>query len=376
MKHILFIATIIAFSACKNNTNNPQSISQPKGLKEALSPYFFVGTSMNTSQIYEKDSVTNAVIKKHFNAIVAENCMKSEAIHPEKDKYYWEEADAFVNYGVNNKMHITGHTLAWHSQTPPWFFVDDNGKDVSREEMIERLKSHITTIVQRYKGKVHGWDVVNEAVNDDGTMRESKFYKIIGKDWVELAFQFAAEADPQADLYYNDYNMSRPIKSKAVYNMVKAMQAKGIKVDGIGMQGHVNFNSDDPFIVDFENSIVLLAELGKVMITEMDITVLPWPDDLDAAAEISINSAYHKTMDPYPNDLPDTMSIKLTNRYLSFFKLFQKHQDKIYRVTTWGVNDAQTWRNYWPIKGRSDYPLLFNRDNSAKPVVDSLLTGF
>ena len=273
---------------------------------------------MNTSQIYEKDSVTNAVIKKHFNAIVSENCMKSEAIHPEKDKYYWEEADAFINYGVKNKMHITGHTLAWHSQTPPWFFVNDKGAEVDREEMITRLKNHITTVVKRYKGKVHSWDVVNEAINDDGTIRESKFYKIIGKDWVELAFQFAAEADPQAELYYNDYNMSLPIKSKAVYDMVKAMQAKGIKVDGIGMQGHVNFNATDPSIVDFENSIVLLSELGKVLITEMDITVLPWPEDLSAAAEVSIESEYHEEMNPYQNGLPDSMSIKLTNRYFSF----------------------------------------------------------
>ena len=373
MKYILFIGTLIAFVACQNQADNQQAPSKVEGLKEALSADFFIGTSLNTSQIFEKDSTTNSLIKKHFNAIVAENCMKSEAIHPEKDKYYWEEADAFVNYGIKNNMHITGHTLAWHSQTPPWFFVDDDGNDVDREEMIARLKSHITTIVSRYKGKVHSWDVVNEAINDDGTIRESKFYKIIGEDWVELAFQFAAEADPEADLYYNDYNMSRPIKSKAVYEMVKAMQAKGIKVDGIGMQGHVNFREDDPTLADFENSIVMLAELGKVLITEMDITILPWPEDLNTAAEVSIESEYHEAMNPYPNGLPDSMSVKLTNRYLSFFKLFQKHKDKIYRVTTWGVNDAQTWRNYWPIKGRSDYPLLFNRDNSPKPVVDSLL---
>ena len=343
------------------------------GLKDAFANDFFIGTALNTGQIYQKDSTTDAVIKKHFNAIVAENCMKSESLHPEKDRFFWDEADAFVEYGVKNNMHITGHTLAWHSQTPPWFFIDDEGNDVDREEMIKRLKEHITTIVTRYKGKVHGYDVVNEAINDDGTMRESKFYKIIGADWVELAFQFAAEADPQAELFYNDYNMSRPAKMQAVYDMVSKMQSKGIRVDGVGMQGHVNVNSDDPPISDLENSIVQLSKLGKVMITELDITSLPWPEDLNAAAEISISSEYHDSMNPYPDGLPDTMALKLHNRFMSLFDLFEKHKDKISRVTAWGVNDAQTWRNNWPIKGRSDYPLLFNRDNTPKPVVDSLI---
>ncbi len=371
MKGFGLLLAILLVASCSKETKIEEAESE--GLKDAFAQDFFIGTSLNTDQIYERDSLTDVVIKKHFNAIVAENCMKSESIHPEKDRYFWDEADAFVDYGVKNDMHITGHTLAWHSQTPSWFFVDDKGDDVDREEMIKRLRDHITSVVSRYKGRIHGWDVVNEAINDDGTMRESNFYKIIGPDWVELAFQFAAEADPDADLYYNDYNMSRPIKMNAIHKMVKDMQAKGIKVDGVGMQGHVNVNSDDPPVEDLENSIVKLSELGKVMITEMDITSLPWPEDLSAAAEVSISSAYHEEMNPFPNGLPDTMSLKLHHRYISLFNLFEKHKDKVTRVTTWGVNDAQTWRNGWPIKGRSDYPLLFNRDNTPKPVVDSLI---
>lgn len=268
---ITFIILGLLFS-CRNEPIEPAA---PKGLKDAFAAKFYMGTALNLDQIYEKDPVTDSIIRTHFNAIVAENCMKSVNIHPEKDRYFWEDADAFVAYGEKNDMFITGHTLAWHSQTPDWLFVDENGNDVDRDEMIQRLESHIAAVMGRYKGKVKGWDVVNEAINDDGTIRESKFYKIIGPDWIEIAFKAAAKADPDAELYYNDYNLSSPVKSKAVYEMVKSMQAKGIKVDGIGMQGHLNM--DAPDLEDFENSLMLLSTLGKIMITELDVTVCPGP---------------------------------------------------------------------------------------------------
>jgi len=273
MRFTLLILCACFLFSCQNKPIT--STAKPEGIKDAFAPSFFIGTAMNVDQIHAKDAEIDAVIRTHFNAIVAENCMKSVEIHPEKERYAWEDADAFVAYGEQHSMHITGHTLAWHSQTPDWLFVDENGKDVDREEMIKRMEDHITTIMQRYKGRVQGYDVVNEAVNDDGTMRKSKFYKIIGPDWVELMFQAAAKADPTAELYYNDYSLSNPVKAKAVYELVKGMQAKGIKVDGVGMQGHMNVN--EPTISEYEKSILLFSELGKVMITELDLTVLPWP---------------------------------------------------------------------------------------------------
>lgn len=367
MRNLFVFLVLGCLCACSNEPVEP---SAPNGLKDAFTDIFYIGTALNVDQIHEKDSATNAVIVSQFNAIVAENCMKSVNIHPEIDRYFWDDADAFVAFGEKHNMHITGHTLAWHSQVPDWLFVDEEGNDVDREEMIQRLEDHITTIMTRYKGKVHGYDVVNEAINDDGTMRESKFYKIIGPDWVEIAFKAAAKADPVAELYYNDYNLSNPEKSKAVYEMVKAMQTKGIKVDGIGMQGHVNVGS--PALENFEKSILMFSELGKVMITELDVTVLPWPDR-SLTADVSLSAEYQEKMNPFPNGLTDSMSIALNNRFIDLFDLFVKHRDKITRVTTWGVNDAQTWRNYWPIEGRSDYPLLFNRDNTPKPAVDSII---
>ena len=365
---LLILCACVLFSCQNEPSTSPKKIL---GLKDALTSSFFIGTAMSVDQIHKKDAETDSVITTHFNAIVAENCMKSVEIHPEKDRYDWEDADAFVAYGEQHNMQITGHTLAWHSQTPDWLFVDENGKDVDREEMIKRLEDHITTIVQRYKGRIQGYDVVNEAVNDDGTMRESKFYQIIGADWLEIAFKAAAKADPDADLYYNDYSLSNPVKAKAVYDMVKAMQAKGIKVDGIGMQGHMSM--DGPSTAEVEKSVLLFSELGKVMITELDITVLPWPNQT-LSAEVSLTAEYQEKMNPYPNGLTDSMSVALNNRFVSFFELFMKHRDKITRVTTWGVNDAQTWRNYWPIEGRSDYPLLFNRDNTPKEAVARIIS--
>lgn len=364
---VFFLSTFLL--ACQPE-QNADTAGAYEGLATVFEDNFYIGTALNADQILQKDPAVDSLIQTHFNAIVAENCMKAERIHPEPGVYNWELADAFVDYGVQHNMHITGHTLAWHSQTPDWYFQDEQGNDLSREAMIERMRDHITTIMQRYQGKVAGWDVVNEAILDNGEMRPSKFYQIIGPDWVEIAFQIAAEADPEADLYYNDYNLSNLAKGKAVYEMVKAMQAKGIRVDGIGMQGHVNV--DRPSLADFEENLLLFSELGQVMITELDVTVLPWPTGR-VTADVSETAEYQEKMNPFPNGLTDSMSLALNDRFVALFELFMKHQDKITRVTTWGVNDAQTWRNNWPIRGRSDYPLLFNRDNSAKPAVERII---
>lgn len=369
MKRIVLYLSLIIFLAACNQVQEKKNLER-ESLKTAFNEKFYMGVAMNSEQIYEKDSMANAVILKHFNSIVAENCMKGERIQPEEGKFYWEEADAFVDFGEKNDMFIIGHCLVWHSQAPPWIFTDENGNDVSREVLIERMKTHISTVVNRYKGRVDAWDVVNEAIDDDGSMRESKYYTIIGPEWVELAFKFAQETDPDAELYYNDYSMAKVEKADAVYNLVKDLQNKGLKVTGIGMQGHSGIPYPD--LQDFEESIVKFSELGKVMITELDITVLPWPGT-ETSAEISISHEFQEKYNPFSEGLTDSMSIILNNRYVDFFELFNKHSDKINRVTLWGVHDAQSWRNYWPINGRKDFPLLFNRDYSQKPAVQRII---
>jgi len=339
-------------------------------LKDAFKDQFLIGTALNTSQITGRNPDETDVVKSHFNSIVAENCMKSGRLRSDDAKFNFEITDKFVDFGEENNMTIHGHTLVWHSQTPKWFFVDENGEDVSREELISRMKEHIFTLVERYKGKIKSWDVVNEAIEDDGSLRESKFYKIIGEDYIKLAFQFAHQADPDAKLYYNDYSMANPKKRAGVVRMVKELKDNYVPIHGIGMQGHIGLNH--PEISEFEKSIEAFGQLGEVAISELDLSVLPSPWG-DAGANISDNFKYEDEMNPFPEQLPENVEQQFTDRYLSFFKLFQKHKDKISRITFWGVNDGNSWKNDWPVSGRTDYPLLFDRQNQPKPVVKNLI---
>lgn len=367
---INLLAGVVAISALVGFSCKPAQKPEPT-LKDAFANKFYIGTAMNAEQIMGTDSATVEVIKKNFNAIVAENCMKSGPIQPEEGKFDFELADKFVEFGEKNNMYITGHTLIWHSQAPRWFFTDSLGNDVTPEVLTERMKTHIFTVMGRYKGKIKGWDVVNEAVEDDGSYRNSKFYQILGEDFIKLAFQFAHEADPEAELYYNDYSMAIPTKRDGVVAMVKKLQEQGVKIDGIGMQGHVSI--DGPSIEEFEKSIEAYAALGvKVMITELDMTVLKMPDP-SVGAEVSASFEYKQELNPYVDGLPDSINTIYEQRYLDFFKLFLKHQDKISRVTLWGVNDANSWKNDWPIFGRTDYCLLFDRQNQPKPVVAKII---
>ena len=332
---------------------------------------FYIGTALNTPQILGNDTASIEVIKTHFNSITAENIMKSEVIHPKKNEFNFNLSDKFVEFGERNNMKIIGHTLIWHSQLSRWFCVDENGNDVSADVLKERMRNHIHTIVGRYKGRIKGWDVVNECINDDGSWRESKFYQILGEDFVRYAFEFAREADPDAELYYNDYSMANPGRRQGVIRMVKRLQEQGVKIDGIGMQGHLNM--DYPSIEEFEKSILAFAGLGvKVMITELDLSVLPSPRR-DVGADVAKSFEYQKEINPYVDGLPDDIQEKQFRRYADFFTLFLKHHDKIDRVTLWGVNDALSWKNNWPVKGRTDYPLLFDRNNNPKPLVGTII---
>src|SRR5690606_29617538 len=340
-------------------------------LKDAYADKFYMGTALNLDQIRGSNPTAIEIVRKHFNSVVAENCMKSMFLQPREGEFYFEDADRFVKFAEENDMHIVGHTLIWHSQAPKWFFTDKKGNDVSREVLIERMRDHIQTVVTRYKGRIHGWDVVNEAILDNGEYRKSKFYEIIGEDFIPLAFQFAREADPEAELYYNDYSTAIPAKRDGIVKMVKKMLDSGIKIDGLGMQEHHGL--EHASIEDVEGTIEAFATLGtKVMVTEMDISVLPHARS-HVGAELSDTSAYKKSLDPYREGLSaDTME-KLGKRYVDFFTLYAKHQDKITRVTLWGVGDGDSWKNDWPIHGRTDYPLLFDRAYQPKPFFADIL---
>jgi endo-1,4-beta-xylanase len=338
-------------------------------LAEAARGKFLVGVAVNAQQVDGIKPKESELIAKEFNAIVAENCMKPQNIHPEEKKYNWTDADKFVAFGEKNKQVITGHCLIWHSQTGKWFFVDDKGKDVTREVLKERMRQHISTIVGRYKGHIKGWDVVNEAFEDDGSYRNSKFYQILGKDFIRYAFQFAHEADPDAELYYNDYNVETTAKCHAITELVKELRATGCRIDAVGSQAHMHM--DNPTLEATENCFKELKAAGvKVLITEWDISILPNPY---SGANISVNFKYSPEMDPYRDGVPDSIQQKWNKRVLDMFQLYFKYNDVIDRVTFWGLNDAVSWLNNFPIRGRTDYPLLFDRNNRRKTVVDEII---
>ena len=346
--------------------------AQETTLKDAFKNSFYIGTALNRGQIYGKDECVNKLLATQFNSITPENILKWEKVHPKPEEYNFEPVDKLMELAETNHMVLIGHVLVWHSQTPGWVFEDEPGQLTNRETLLKRMQAHIATVAGRCKGRIHGWDVVNEAFEDNGDLRKSKWLKIIGEDYIQKAFEFAREADPEAELYYNDYNMWKPGKVRAVVQMVRDLKEKGVKVDGIGMQGH--WGLDYPKnLEEVDAAIAAFAGVGcKVVITEMDLNMLPLPDR-NTGADISRNIKAGKELNPYPECLPDSMVNVQNERYAAFFKIFHKHRDAITRVTFWGVSDRNSWLNNWPVFGRTNYPLLFDRQCQPKPVFKAVI---
>jgi endo-1,4-beta-xylanase len=344
---------------------------QRPALKDRFAKQFRVGAAVSTPQALGEEPAALELVARHFNSISPENLLKWTEIHPEPDKYNFDPADKYVAFGEQHSMHVIGHTLVWHNQTPGWVFEGAAGQPLSREQLLERMRDHIQTVVGRYKGRIHGWDVVNEAFEDDGRLRDSPWLKIIGDDYLEQAFRFAHEADPDAQLYYNDYNEWHPGKRRAISQLVKSLQAKGVRIDGIGMQGHGGM--DYPSLDELDATLQEYGSLGvKLMITELDINMLPQADGT-VDADITRNYSLQEKLNPYADGIPGEISAALADRYGELFQMLLKHDDVIDRVTFWGVHDGQSWLNNWPIRGRTAYPLLFDRKLQPKPAFDAVL---
>lgn len=366
----LFFIILPAALLLSCTPGGPATMETPV-LKDAFKENFYAGAALNPGHYTESDETGAGLVKEHFNSITAENVMKWTHIHPEPDRYDFHEADLFVEFGEENEMFIIGHTLVWHSQVPGWVFEDEDGNELSRETLLERMRDHIFTVTERYKGRVHGWDVVNEALNSDGTMRETPWYNIIGEDYVARAFQYAHEADPEAELYYNDYSLADPDKRDGAYRLVKSIQDQGIPVTGIGMQGHYSLGYPDP--AELEKSLEAFGELGVVAITELDVDVLPSSSGYQGA-DVSESAEMEAHLNPYKEGLPDSVVQQQTRKFEELFSIFLKHDDNINRVTTWGVRDSDSWKNNWPVPGRTNYPLLFDRNGNPKPAVEAIST--
>jgi endo-1,4-beta-xylanase len=363
-RRFIAVATIVAASLC--------AVAQtPTSLKDAYRSDFLIGAAINTPQITGKDSRGDAIIEAQFNTITPENALKWEHVHPKPGTYDFDIPDQYVAFGEKHHMFIVGHCLVWHNQVPAWVFHDDKGNFVDRETLLKRMRDHILTVVGRYRGRIQSWDVVNEALNEDGTLRQSPWLKIIGEDYIAKAFQYAHEADPQAQLTYNDYSLENEAKRNGALALIAKLKAQGVAVTSVGLQGHDSLAW--PSVTEQDATISAFAKLGvKVVISELDMDVLPRATQQESA-EVTLNIQQDPRLNPYPNGLPESVQQELAKRYADLFSVYLKHSDVVSRVTFWGVTDGDSWRNDWPVKGRTSYPLLFDRSGQPKPAFQTVI---
>lgn len=367
---VVFACATLCAVACRTPAV-PASAAEPVALKDVFRDAFRVGAALNDAQFSERDTVGAAIVRQHFNTITPENVLKWESVHPERGRFDFAAADRYVSFGERSGMFVVGHTLVWHSQTPRWVFQDDAGRPVSRDTLLARMRDHIRTVVGRYRGRVKGWDVVNEALNEDGTLRRSPWLNIIGDDYVAQAFRFVHEADPTAELYYNDYSLENAPKRDGAVALVKKLLGEGVRVTGIGTQEHNRL--DWPSVAQVDSTIAAFGALGvKVMITELDVDVLPRVRRA-AGAEVSQRFELEAGANPYSRGLPDSAAQALARRYADLFAVYVKHRDVVDRVTFWGVRDGDSWLNEWPVRGRTSHPLLFDRQGRAKLAFDAVV---
>ncbi|MBN2708118.1 MAG: endo-1,4-beta-xylanase [Calditrichaceae bacterium] len=373
---------------------NDTDTTSSKALKEVYAGKFLIGTAGDLKG-YSDAELAN--IKMHYDILTPENCMKPQPIHPSEDTYNFTITDTLVQWCLDNGVKVWGHTLAWHSQTASWFFQADPSKTAepvfrsnrpsaaagnrqgprpsmaefwrsriagplaSREVAMERLKSHILTVVGRYKGRIVGWDVFNESIADSGdctteNLRTFSWYQVVGPDVLTMTFKWAHEADPNAELYYNDYNIEQGAventgKHASSLILLKRLIAEGAPIDGVGIQGHWHLDTN---LEDVEQAIINYASLGlKVAITELDVT---------ATGENSGAFGFGRKPEPIP---PENYE-KQAEVYKALFKIFKRHSDVIDRVTFWGISDGRSWR--W-----GQDALLFDRELRPKPAFKAVI---
>ncbi len=332
----------------------PAVAQEYQGLKQYYQDYFPVGVSVAPQSV--EPGPEAELIKKNFASLTAENVFKPQPIHPKEDEYNWAPADQIVNFAQANGMKMRGHTLCWHNQTPKWFFEDAGGEPVEREVLLKRLRDHIFAVVGRYKGRIYAWDVVNEAIAEqpDQMYRPTQWYRLLGEEYIVKAFEYAHEADPDALLFYNDFDTEKPAKRDHMYTMLKSMLAKGVPIHGVGLQGHWSIY-DDLTAAGLEESIERFAGLGlTVQITELDVSVYPkdWNRKEKRASDTTAFTPEKEQMQ--------------VDKYQMIFEVLRKHKDKVSGVTFWNISDRRSWLDTFPIKGRKDFPLLFDQEFRPK----------
>ena len=338
----------------------PQSAAP--SLKDAYRNTFLIGAALDFRRPDEFNAAELELIKSQFNVLTPENSMKPASVHPQEGTWNWTQADALVDFCGQNNIRTMGHTLVWHSQTNPWFF-----EDPKREVVLEKLRNHILTLVGHFKGKISGWDVVNEAINDGGddttaateNLRRSQWFQTVGPDYLLQAFKYAREADPDVALHYNDYNIESGPKHRSSLVLLKRLIADGAPITTVGIQGHWSvpamtaqkLEEIDRAIEDYK------ALKLKVAITELDVTVAG-----AGGGQLGGRGRGAAPTPPTPEALQAQADI-----YAKLFAIFLKHRDVVNRVTFWGLNDRRSWRS-----GQS--PLVFDRENQPKPALQAIVS--
>ncbi len=340
-----------------------ESADQPETLRRAAGERVLVGTAIMS---HDLDDPRHArLIAEHFDCITPGNEMKPDALQRVKGVFTFDAAEKIVAFAEAHGQAVIGHTLLWHHQAPRWLFEDEQGEPLPREQALENLRNHIHTVVGHFKGRIKGWDVVNEAIDDGGPyLRDTPARRAIGDDYIIKAFQFAHEADPDVELYYNDYNIERDYKRDKALRLVRELKEAGVRLDAVGIQGHWLLESPD--LEEIERGTRAYLDEGlAVMFTEVDVDPLP---RRDAGADLSATE--RQGLDPYQDGLPDDVQRRLAERYDQLFRLMLVDPD-VTRITLWGTTDGHSWLNSWPVRGRTNHPLLFDRDFQPKPAFDT-----
>ncbi|MEM9479803.1 MAG: endo-1,4-beta-xylanase [Verrucomicrobiota bacterium] len=341
----------------------------PQTLVEAVAGRFDIGVGIGLKPF--QDPENRELVIRHFNYVTPENCMKFASTQPAEGEFRFQKPDAFVQLAQENDLKVLGHCLIWakDDRTPEWFYREGE-KEVSPEVLMARMKTHIRTVVERYRGRVHSWDVVNEAIGtqSDEYLRDSVWANLLNDDFIVEAFRYTRELDPESVLIYNDYNLHEPWRRERMERLVRKLQAANAPIDAIGIQGHFNLNQV-PF-EELEQLLILLRSLNmKIAISELDIDVIPrgiwWADGGKNREEVA-------KINPYPEGPPPEILAQQAEDYAKLFRLFLKYEDVILRVSFWNIHDGESWLNHFPWE-RVNHPLLFDRNREAKPAFDAVM---
>jgi endo-1,4-beta-xylanase len=365
----LMMAALLTVSATGDDAPPPAGTP----LREAVKGRFLIGAAVSSRQL--RDPKLAGLIAEQFDCLTADNEFKPMSLQPRPGEFRFDGADRIVAFAEQHGMKVVGHTLCWHSQSPRWLFQGPDGTPLPRDEALKNLEAHITAVAGHFRGKVVGWDVVNEAISDapggaGRHLRDTPALRAIGDDYIVKAFEFARKADPDAELYYNDYGNENPGKLERTIRLVRDLKSAGVRLDAVGIQAHLRLDDKDA-LDRLDRAIAAYAAEGvKVVLSEVDVDVLP---RRTRGADIATREQREAGSNPYASGLPPEVAEAQARFYGRMFEVVRKHPGVVSRVTFWGSHDGTSWLDFYPVRGRTNHPLLWDRNQRPKPALRAVL---